>query len=86
MFNRYVDGLATTVRPDQAAYEAAALVTVNNGYLPAYLPAGGSRGGGNDVVAATTSSDARRCGNDVVGRVAGAGSGGDEEAGGAGPG
>jgi uncharacterized peroxidase-related enzyme len=34
MFNRYVDGLATTVRPDQAAYEAAALVTVNNGYLP----------------------------------------------------
>ena len=35
MFNRYVDGLATTVRPDQAAYEAAALVTVNNGYLPA---------------------------------------------------
>ena len=34
MFNRYVDGLATTVRPDQAAYEAAALVTVNDGYLP----------------------------------------------------
>src|ERR1700685_344898 len=34
MYNRYVDGLATTVRPDQAAYEAAALVTVNNGYLP----------------------------------------------------
>ena len=33
MFNRYVDGLATTVRPDQAAYEAAALITVNNGYL-----------------------------------------------------
>lgn len=35
MYNRYVDGLGTTVRPDQAAYEAAALVTVTNGYLPA---------------------------------------------------
>lgn len=35
MFNRYVDGLATTVRPDQAAYQAAAQVIVNDGYLPA---------------------------------------------------
>lgn len=35
MYNRYVDGLATTPRPDQAAYEAAAQVTVHNGYLPA---------------------------------------------------
>jgi uncharacterized peroxidase-related enzyme len=34
MFNRYVDGLATNVRPDQAAYDAAALATVTNGYLP----------------------------------------------------
>jgi uncharacterized peroxidase-related enzyme len=42
MFNRYVDGLGTTVRPDQAAYETAAQVTVTSGYLPA---AGHHRGG-----------------------------------------
>jgi len=35
MYNRYVDGLATTLRPDQAAYAAAAQVILNNGYLPA---------------------------------------------------
>ena len=35
MYNRYVDGLATTVRPDEAAYQAAAQVIVNDGYLPA---------------------------------------------------
>ncbi len=35
MYNRYVDGLATTVRPDQAAYAAAAQVVLNDGYLPA---------------------------------------------------
>jgi uncharacterized peroxidase-related enzyme len=33
MFNRYVDGLATTVRPDPAAYAAAAHGIVNDGYL-----------------------------------------------------
>jgi len=35
MYNRYVDGLGTIVRPDEAAYEAAAVVTVTGGYLPA---------------------------------------------------
>ena len=35
MYNRYVDGLATTLRPDQAAYAAAAQVILNDGYLPA---------------------------------------------------
>jgi uncharacterized peroxidase-related enzyme len=39
MFNRYVDGLGTAVRPDEAAYEAAAQVTVAGGYLPAGDPA-----------------------------------------------
>ena len=33
MYNRYVDGLATTVRPDPAAYAAAAQLIVNDGYL-----------------------------------------------------
>src|ERR1700722_993642 len=50
------------------------------------LPGDGSQGGGNDVVAATMSSGARRCGNDVVGRIARGGSGGDGEAGVAGRG
>src|ERR1700734_1235961 len=36
-----------------------------------------AEGGGNDVVVAATSSGARRCGNDVVGRAAGGGSTGD---------
>ena len=35
MYNRYVDGLSTTVRPDLAAYAAAAQAVVANGYLPA---------------------------------------------------
>jgi NAD(P)-dependent dehydrogenase (short-subunit alcohol dehydrogenase family) len=38
----------------------------------------------NHVVVATTWSGARRCDNDVVGRIPGGGSGGDREAGGAG--
>jgi uncharacterized peroxidase-related enzyme len=38
MYNRYVDGLATTVRPDQAAYEAAAQLIMNDGYLPTASP------------------------------------------------
>src|ERR1700722_11087031 len=52
------------------------------------LPGDGSQGGGNDVVAATMSSGARRCGNDVVGRIAGGGSGGERggRSGGAGSG
>jgi uncharacterized peroxidase-related enzyme len=33
MYNRYVDGLATTVRPDATAYAAAAQRVVNDGYL-----------------------------------------------------
>jgi uncharacterized peroxidase-related enzyme len=33
MFNRYVDGLATTVRPDPAAYAASAEVIVRDGYV-----------------------------------------------------
>jgi len=33
MYNRYVDGLATTVRPDPAAYATVAETLVRNGYL-----------------------------------------------------
>jgi uncharacterized peroxidase-related enzyme len=33
MYNRYVDGLATAVRADQAAYTAAAQLIVNGGYM-----------------------------------------------------
>jgi uncharacterized peroxidase-related enzyme len=33
MYNRYVDGLATTVRPDPADYTAASELIVNDGYL-----------------------------------------------------
>jgi hypothetical protein len=33
MYNRYVDGLATTVRADPAAYAAAAQSIVSNEYL-----------------------------------------------------
>jgi uncharacterized peroxidase-related enzyme len=35
MFNRYVDGLATTAQPDPAAYLAAAQKNINQGYLAA---------------------------------------------------
>jgi uncharacterized peroxidase-related enzyme len=33
MYNRYVDGLGTAVRPDAAAYATAAKLSVNDGYL-----------------------------------------------------
>ncbi|HEY1626827.1 MAG TPA: peroxidase-related enzyme [Streptosporangiaceae bacterium] len=33
MYNRYVDGLATNVRPDAAAYAAASELAVKHGYL-----------------------------------------------------
>lgn len=33
MYNRYVDGLGTTPRPDLAAYETAAQAVLSNGYL-----------------------------------------------------
>jgi uncharacterized peroxidase-related enzyme len=36
MYNRYVDGLATTLPEDPASYEAAASAIVNHGYLARY--------------------------------------------------
>jgi uncharacterized peroxidase-related enzyme len=39
MFNRYVDGLATTVPSDPAAYAAGAQRLISDGYLPPPSPA-----------------------------------------------
>jgi alkylhydroperoxidase family enzyme len=39
MFNRYVDGLATTVPSDPAAYAAGARRLISDGYLPPPSPA-----------------------------------------------
>ncbi len=50
-----------------------------------WVPAGGgSRGGGNDVIAAIMPAGAHDCGNHVVARVTADGSGGNGEEGGAG--
>jgi hypothetical protein len=38
MFNRYVDGLATTVPSDPAAYAAGAQRLISDGYLPPPSP------------------------------------------------
>jgi alkylhydroperoxidase family enzyme len=39
MFNRYVDGLATAVPSDPAAYAAGAQRLISDGYLPPPSPA-----------------------------------------------
>jgi uncharacterized peroxidase-related enzyme len=41
MFNRYVDGLAALTPTDPAAYEMAARVVVEHGYVRAAIPPGG---------------------------------------------
>jgi uncharacterized peroxidase-related enzyme len=43
MFNRYVDGLATTVRPDPAGYLTAAQQNINQGYLATLGQSGASQ-------------------------------------------
>jgi hypothetical protein len=46
MFNRYVDGLATTAQPDPAAYLAAAQKNINQGYLATLDQPGASQQAG----------------------------------------
>jgi uncharacterized peroxidase-related enzyme len=46
MFNRYVDGLATTAQPDPAAYLAAAQKNINQGYLATLDQRGASQQAG----------------------------------------
>jgi uncharacterized peroxidase-related enzyme len=46
MFNRYVDGLATTVRPDPAGYLTAAQLNISKGYLDTLDQSGASQQAG----------------------------------------
>ena len=47
MFNRYVDGLATTARPDPAGYLAAAQLNINQGYVATLGQSGASQQAGS---------------------------------------